>query len=91
LEEYKIPVLLTTSQIRNAKSLDDLANISMALNLNGVTGIHEKPYADAVNAGLKAIVEQGKKEGLTDAEIKAKLIKQLAEWRKILEEGGKFW
>ncbi len=91
LEEYGIPVLLKKSHIRNAESLDDLANISMALNIEGTTGIHGETYANAVNEGLQAVVDLGKAQGLSKAEIKAKLIEQLAEWRDVLEEGGTFW
>ena len=91
LEKFEIPVLLTKDQIRNAKSLDDLSNISMAINANGLTGIHLEKYAKAVNEGLEAIVQSGTSDGLPDAVIKANIIKQLAEWRKVLEKGGQFW
>ena len=91
LDDYDIPVLLTKDQIRNAKSLDDLANISMALNINGKGLIHSDEYAKAVNDGLKAIVDAGVASGLSKDAIKGQLIKKLGEWRSALEKGESFW
>ncbi|MCA9205597.1 MAG: hypothetical protein KDA59_21235 [Planctomycetales bacterium] len=92
LEEFRIPRLFGLDgkeAIKRADTLDDLANISMAINY--ADDIHSEKYAKAVFERLQAVVDKAKLRKSSDAEVKELLIRELAAMRRILEQGNRFW
>lgn len=75
--------------IKRADKLDDLANISMAINY--ADDIHSEKYAKAVFERLQAVVDEGILYRYGKAQIKDELVKELAAMRRIIESGKRFW
>lgn len=87
-------------QLSKVANGDELWNLAWAINSNvrRANGedwykfaIHAPQYTKAVHDGLEKIVTEGAAEGLSKAQIRARIQKQLLEWRRVLERGGHFW
>ncbi len=89
LKKYDIKLLGTIDELAKA-SADELHN--MAYAINGYKGIHSLKYTQAVAKKLEAAVKLGTKNGKADfGVIQQKIKDTLADMKKTLENGGKFW